>query len=410
MDSLDHLAEICFNDAVDLSDEALQRELRSNNSRRALQEIDANILSPQQTLDEIKGVQESPDSMSSTLDLIQTAIGDLETDEGELSDILHPNSYIARRHRLTETHWFPQFKRLPFEIRVMIWELAIPRRVLSLDKNCQPFVLQNRSSDRVCGYRSGLGPPSVASVCQESRAVACRSGRNIPIHNSRLLPRPIPPGLPSHYYRVWSWFDPSRDSLRIDAGFTISSFDEAVSEITACTRHVTVGSRADSAPCCHLFSRLNPLIFPHLKAVDFVAGQQYDGSGFPFEDNRSSVVDLDDETAKGDLVHRAKMNKFYGSTKGLEEFLDRSWNELWACENGWRPSSPRFEWHSFQQHLKDAWVAAQYRWYPLGGGSKEVELVRVLGETRPGLSEACVDMILQSFPVIRRVAVTAVPG
>ncbi|KAI1213093.1 uncharacterized protein F4807DRAFT_412917 [Annulohypoxylon truncatum] len=53
---------------------------------------------------------------------------------------------------------FPQFSQLPPELRIMIWEAAVPRRALSL-------ILDNDEELPV------LPPPAIAHVCRESRKV-----------------------------------------------------------------------------------------------------------------------------------------------------------------------------------------------------------------------------------------------
>ncbi|CAJ2506239.1 Uu.00g003690.m01.CDS01 [Anthostomella pinea] len=72
---------------------------------------------------------------------------------------------------------------LPLEIREMIWEEALPRRVISADHNESTFL---------------PGPPSIAQVCRESRAFAIRSGSPRTFDHVDGSPR-------------GTWFDASRD-------------------------------------------------------------------------------------------------------------------------------------------------------------------------------------------------------
>ncbi|KAK5998821.1 hypothetical protein PT974_01204 [Cladobotryum mycophilum] len=113
---------------------------------------------------------------------------------------------IQERH-ITELHGFlsqhqptgqfPQFRRLPPEIRQMIWDLALPCRKLrptrffkfwSEDLECQSFA-----------------PPTVAHACREARRVARRNG-GLYCQNTT-------------YANSWTWFDGSRDILDLSIFF-----------------------------------------------------------------------------------------------------------------------------------------------------------------------------------------------
>ncbi|RYP21211.1 hypothetical protein DL765_002350 [Monosporascus sp. GIB2] len=78
---------------------------------------------------------------------------------------------------------FTPFNKLLAEIRMLVWEAALPRRYISFE--CSPAI---------------LGPPAIAQVCRESRAIALKNGSP---HFFRAYA----------YYDCWTWYDPSRDSV-----------------------------------------------------------------------------------------------------------------------------------------------------------------------------------------------------
>ncbi|RYP91041.1 hypothetical protein DL770_002871 [Monosporascus sp. CRB-9-2] len=84
---------------------------------------------------------------------------------------------------------FTLFNKLPAEIRMLIWEATLPRRYIFCPFY-RPLII--------------LGPPAIAQVCRESRAIALKNGS-------------------PHFlmgfcegYDVLTWYDPSRDSLLCD--------------------------------------------------------------------------------------------------------------------------------------------------------------------------------------------------
>lgn len=66
---------------------------------------------------------------------------------------------------------FPQFPRLPLELRHHIWKMCIPRRKLHV------FNGLNRVNSKIPrSMKLGLPPPVISKVCRESRAVATFRG------------------------------------------------------------------------------------------------------------------------------------------------------------------------------------------------------------------------------------------
>lgn len=107
---------------------------------------------------------------------------------------------------------FTNFTHLPLEIREMIWELAVPRRLLR-------FIDASQRSHRV--VPSALSVPSVAHVCRESRRVflspkrlEALSGKSQYFGGASQLWRLY------HFLRhepvYWSWFTPHKDALLVN--------------------------------------------------------------------------------------------------------------------------------------------------------------------------------------------------
>lgn len=63
---------------------------------------------------------------------------------------------------------FPQFSRLPIELRYLIWEAALP----------EPTIVP-RTWDSTCGYNLHRKVPEVLQVCSESRRLLIASAESI---------------------------------------------------------------------------------------------------------------------------------------------------------------------------------------------------------------------------------------
>lgn len=93
---------------------------------------------------------------------------------------------------------FPQFAKLPPEIRRMIWDTSIPSRKF------RPFDYREEDTDHT---KFSLLPPVAAQVCRESRGVACVSGGMYLMYwepTSRYTS-----------FEYWTWFDGSHDVLEL---------------------------------------------------------------------------------------------------------------------------------------------------------------------------------------------------
>lgn len=94
---------------------------------------------------------------------------------------------------------FPQFTKLPPEIRRMIWDRSIPSRKF------RPFDYLREEDTYHAKFT--LLPPVAAQVCRESRRVACVSG------GMYLMCWEIQPT--STVWEYWTWFDGSHDVLEL---------------------------------------------------------------------------------------------------------------------------------------------------------------------------------------------------
>ncbi|KAK2007985.1 hypothetical protein LZ32DRAFT_33339 [Colletotrichum eremochloae] len=93
---------------------------------------------------------------------------------------------------------FPQFRRLPPELRHRIWSLVIPTRVLRLSR---------QTSKKHAALP--MSPPAIAGVCREARAVATRNGGIVSLEYDAANPE-NPARTTRH------WFDSCHDVLELD--------------------------------------------------------------------------------------------------------------------------------------------------------------------------------------------------
>lgn len=119
----------------------------------------------------------------------------------DLSLCLERSNDTPRRSRM------PHFKCLPLEVREMIWEYAVPRRLLGFEG-----VTQKQ------GVLPSLPVPAVAQVCRESRRVVMSrksftalSGRSTHLEGPSQLWR-----LEYTKSSFWTWFTPRKDALLIN--------------------------------------------------------------------------------------------------------------------------------------------------------------------------------------------------
>jgi hypothetical protein len=124
---------------------------------------------------------------------------------------------------------FPQFGRLPTEIRLQIWEYCLPHRVFELDRPGWPFDKRNPSGCFIQTSSLNRRPPVISRVCRESRDVALANGAG-------LVSTQQDAGHPTWTHEFYNptfaqddnvaWFDPRRDVVYIDWDELVHAGDE----------------------------------------------------------------------------------------------------------------------------------------------------------------------------------------
>ncbi|KAK1837447.1 hypothetical protein CCHR01_19931, partial [Colletotrichum chrysophilum] len=151
-----------------------------------------------------------------------------------------------------ETSGFPQFRRLPPEIRHRIWELAIPVRALRLRRGRGGFIPTLRS-------------PAVAETCREGRAVAVAHGGGMVSVTAC--------GKGEAVRRCWSWFDGRRDVLELERWVSLERDEpKGVRELVGRARHV-LAPRAEATWFKRLFEEAAGLRRVSLKFDTTVASR-----------------------------------------------------------------------------------------------------------------------------------------
>ncbi|KAI2783087.1 hypothetical protein F4815DRAFT_459807 [Daldinia loculata] len=407
-------------DKVDLLEEYVDRELekRPSDLKNALEKVSTTIQSLRGNIDHTSRAQQTKDRMIDCLNLLQAQVQTMYTDhdgfwagfkdlkykvaglrsnQHDLRDVLrmiHADAQTS--HEPTDISGFPQFKRLPLEIRAMIWDLAIPNRILGL----RGEFLYNVDDDySVYHFEPGLSPPSVAHVCKEARSIACRSGRLVSIRNSRECPY-----IDSMYEEdisrpAWSWYDPSRDSLRLHTKTLVGSPNATILEITECTQFVISGGDSDHTHCYRLLSYLSdPHYFPQLKVVDFISDTYkhrqlsdhvIETRLFGLDRRNSLSLDVDDEAAKKALIRRITKDHSSVEVNQLVSWLEEDTKELWSDLHR-TDRVLNLKWPHFLEHLHREWILAKSRWYSSGDGDHDI-------------SEAQAMPMSKSLPIFRRV-------
>lgn len=305
---------------------------------------------------------------------------------------------------------FHQFRNLPIEIRLMIWDLALPRRMVCFKESFDVDPLQNLSVH----YElvSQVLPPSVAQVCRESRAVACQYGKLSSTRNVKRQPGSIhtekmPPS--------WAWFDPSRDSIFLKPQTRNLDGIEALREFTKRAWYVTIDyGRRGFHTSRFLNTLYSPNIFPVLKNIDFV-GETYvqpyrsdpvlETRLFSREGTYPISVDKHDAFARDALI-----KKLVAGSQRSDD-VNRLMMFLNAKENtdGLPHDKLHYDeqaWNDRQKYFYNKWYNVQYDWSVLGGvNNREMAgLGARMTRPRPGLTCEWMMMMEPKRPTTRRVA------
>ncbi|OTB14835.1 hypothetical protein K445DRAFT_318750 [Daldinia sp. EC12] len=418
---------------VDLLEAYIDHELeeRSTDFKNALEKVNTTIQSLQENANDASGRWQSDDGMITCLSLLQAQtrtlhenqngfwaafkdlkckIAGIRSNQCSLRDVLRMMRADAQLLRQpTDTFGFPQFKRLPPEIRTMIWGLAIPNRILGLKGS------RLRDYDEyysMYNFDPGLSPPSVAHVCREARSIACRSGRLVSIRNYRECPYPnlMDEG---HVARPeWSWYDPSRDSLRLPVKTLVGSPNTTILEITECTQFVISGVDSNHTHCYRLLAYLSdPYYFPRLKVVDLISDvyqhpqlsdHVLETQLFGLDQQNFFSLDIDDKAAKKALIYRIKKDNTSAEANKLASWLEEDKEDYWNDLN--RTTRVRnLKWPHFLDHLKKGWILAKGQRNSSDDTSHVPKRVKKSSKKRDKLTKDQEALLLQSLPAFRRV-------
>ncbi|KAK7921582.1 hypothetical protein PG985_009604 [Apiospora marii] len=226
---------------------------------------------------------EAADSESEGLEALwdEEALRDQHQDTISSQDTISPSS-------------FHPFARLPPEVRNQIWDLALPRRVVSINECLwskdyhvvDGKYIITRPRDRYATYVLGFdrrryGPPGVAHACREARAVA-GEGRVVSVDQYRSIPEEY---LSRHElaedWVEYTWFDPERDTLLVEldypnnTSYPRTAFEthaiQDIEELASCVRHVIITDCRRNDPHCFIEGLFNPRFFPCLRTVGVVS-------------------------------------------------------------------------------------------------------------------------------------------
>ncbi|KAI0194874.1 hypothetical protein EV127DRAFT_478171 [Xylaria flabelliformis] len=236
---------------------------------------------------------------------------------------------------------FTCFSKLPPEIRNMIWELAIPARVLNIS---------HRYKNILPGHLT-FGPwypaPPVAHVCYESRQLAQRTGSINNFVKTEIHPEGA--GLKSPRHST-SWFDSHRDTLRLHEKTAVKYIPRSVENIVFCSLSLLINDGGMD---------MNFAALPKLRHVQFEMDWRFLPSKmwhmWEFAQGRARVgsilLDIDDEIEVrrfgNTLQHGPKWLRSYW----LEEIghLRREKFRRHKAEDG-------EDWKAAQKQLQEEWM------------------------------------------------------
>lgn len=142
------------------------------------------------------------------------------------------SSFVERSQVSSQSSRIFPFRRLPLEVREMIWELAVPSRLLGFEGISEEGLVP-----------SALSVPTVAHVCRESRRVVT-SQKSI----TSLTGRSTHLDDPSQLWRLeytktalWTWFTPYKDALLINPhNFKPYEREKRNQRLVQATEHIVV--------------------------------------------------------------------------------------------------------------------------------------------------------------------------
>ncbi|CAJ2502538.1 Uu.00g099320.m01.CDS01 [Anthostomella pinea] len=253
---------------------------------------------------------------------------------------LRPYIDAVCRYIDTPAIW-PQFARLPSEIRCVVWNLATPGRIVNIHRK-----LLAPDHGHAYEFEPASAPPITARINRESGDAACRTGKLFPIRNvEKRKFNSVYESLPPRFETQWGWFDPDRDNLRLPIywkfmGSSGGLFVKALSKLYGATQHVVlrIFNGPNLEPNYWREKLFSPRIFPNLESVKFIASTyQLKGRSDPMLESRlfgcsrdESILVIANDTAATDNL-MCKLCKGHASDEldkleaGLTEAMNREW-------------------------------------------------------------------------------------
>ncbi|KAH8200742.1 hypothetical protein TruAng_005131 [Truncatella angustata] len=279
---------------------------------------------------------------------------------------------------------FPQFRRLPVEIRGMIWGQALPQRILTIEEtvnktlNIETMAIMKWSQYR---FSPRLRPPAVAQACRESRAVACKAGQLVPLRNPQAYAC-LNGSIHRHSHMgvrktQWSWFDPDRDSLRIKTAKGLYS-TEVLEDMLSIVQSIIIDS--PSRVLGMIFADIcNQRLFPRLTEVKLAedtvllpphSDPYTESQLFGVERTNPLAIDVDDSPLLEGIVRKLQhlkptfirnIDTVLQARPHIQTRTRWGWDEK-DLENLIDPEVSENDWPKFNRFLVKAWDEVQQDW------------------------------------------------
>lgn len=205
----------------------------------------------------------------------------------------------------------------------------------------------------------------ITKVCKECRAIACRTGRLVPIRNAMVFtimdPENSQSRIPAAAKTQWSWFDPARDTLHLKADWLRSPVISG--DLFRLVESITI-EMAPLPLTYNLPALFSPQRFPRLVDINLVEAStklpEWSDphiEGEPFGSERSSpmVIDADDPTAYGAVLHKLQKTKHkYVKNAGRIEPHSLEW----VLDDVDRSV---VKWPAYKNFLRRVWATGQRR-------------------------------------------------
>ncbi|KAI0547390.1 hypothetical protein F4679DRAFT_597625 [Xylaria curta] len=241
---------------------------------------------------------------------------------------------------------FTCFSKLPPEIRLMIWELAIPARILNIESIPERHIVR-------LGHltvRPWYSAPPVAHVCYESRQLAQRTGAVGAFGTNVEIDRM---GADLKFLRKSiSWFDSHRDTLRIYDTTAIEYIPQSVENIVFCWLSLLTEAKRDGV-------YMNCTALPKLRLVQFEVDWRFLPSKiwhtWEFAQGRARVGSI-----LLDIDNGAEVRRFGNTLQYGPKWLRSQWFKVIRYLRDEKFRRRRYEegedWRVAQKQLQEEWM------------------------------------------------------